>query len=122
MEEEKTDTEKQPGQPKKGSFMKEILSGSMVTEKIILKNLWYVLLVTFLAIIYIGNRFHAEKITRELTRMRHEVGDLRSESISTSASLMFISRQSEVYRLVSEKGLGLEELKIPPYKVLVSRK
>lgn len=102
--------------------MKEILSGSMVTEKIILKNLWYVLLVTFLAIIYIGNRFHAEKITRELTRMRHEVGDLRSESISTSASLMFISRQSEVYRLVSEKGLGLEELKIPPYKVLVSRK
>ncbi len=56
-----------------GSFLKELLSGSMVTEKIILKNLWYVLLITFLAAIYIGNRFHAEKITRETTRLQREV-------------------------------------------------
>jgi len=55
---------------KTGSFLKELLSGSMVTEKIILKNLWYVLLITLLAAIYIGNRFHAEKITRETARLQ----------------------------------------------------
>jgi hypothetical protein len=35
---------------------------------------------------------------------------------------MFVSRQSEVYRLVMERGLNLEEMKVPPYKLLVDRK
>ncbi|MCE5345496.1 MAG: hypothetical protein LLG13_04295 [Bacteroidales bacterium] len=105
-----------------GSFMKELLSGSMVSEKIILKNLGYISLVVFLAAVYIGNRFHAEKITRESTKLQTEVRDLKSEALSTSADLMRLSRQSEVYRIVSERGLGLEELKTPPYKLIVSRK
>lgn len=109
-------------QVKTGSFLKELLSGSMVTEKIILKNLWYVLLLTLLAAIYIGNRFHAEKITRETTGLQREVKELRAESLSTSADLMYLSRQSEVFRLVKEKGLNLEELKTPPYKLLVDKK
>lgn len=109
-------------QVKTGSFLKELLSGSMVTEKIILKNLWYVMLLTLLAAIYIGNRFHAEKITRETTRLQREVKELRAESLSTSADLMYLSRQSEVFRLVKEKGLNLEELKTPPYKLLVDKK
>jgi cell division protein FtsL len=106
---------------KTGSFLKELLSGSMVTEKIILKNLWYILLITLLAAIYIGNRFHAEKITRETSRLQREVREFKSESLSTSAELMFISRQSEVFRLVKEKGLNLEETKTPPYKLLVDK-
>jgi hypothetical protein len=107
---------------KSASFIKELLSGSMISEKIILKNLGYVSLITLLAAIYIGNRFHAEKITRETTRLQKEVKDLRAEALSTSADLMYVSRQSEVYRLVREKGLNLEELKTPPYKLLVSKK
>ena len=121
MTENKGKNKKNSSQPKTGSFMKELLSGSMVTEKIILKNLWYILLITFLAAIYIGNRFHAEKITRETTKLEREVKDLRAESLSTSADLMFLSRQSEVYRLVKEHGLNLEEQKTPPYKLLVSK-
>jgi Bacteriodetes cell division protein (FtsL-like) len=105
-----------------GSFMKELLSGSMVSEKIILKNFGYVSLVTVLLAIYIGNRFHAEKITRESSKLLREVKDLRAEAISTSADLMYVSRQSEVYKLVRERGLNLEELKAPPYKLLVNKK
>lgn len=105
-----------------GSFIKELLSGSMVSEKIILKNLGYVSLVTLLAAIYIGNRFHAEKITRETTKLLREVKDLRAESLSTSTDLMYVSKQSEVFRLVREKGLNLEELKTPPFKLLVDKK
>jgi len=105
-----------------GSFVKELLSGSMVSEKIILKNLGYISLITLLAAIYIGNRFHAEKITRESTRLQREVKDLRYEALSTSADLMYVSRQSEVFRLVREKGLNLEELKTPPFKLLVNKK
>ena len=109
-------------QPKAGSFMSELLSGIMISEKIILKNLGYISLLTFLAAIYIGNRFHAEKITRETTKLLREVKDLRAEALSTSSHLMEVSKQSEVFRLVRERGLNLEELKIPPYKLLVDKK
>ncbi|HPJ58117.1 MAG TPA: FtsL-like putative cell division protein [Bacteroidales bacterium] len=113
---------KENNKVKSGSFIKELLSGSMITEKIILRNLWYVLLLTFLAAIYIGNRFHAEKTTREISRLQREVKDLKAESLATSADLMYLSRQSEVYRQVRERGLNLEELKSPPYKLLVDKK
>jgi cell division protein FtsL len=103
-----------------GSFMKELLSGGLTT-KIILKNLWYIMLITSLAAIYIANRFHAEKITRDITRMQREVRELRAESLSISAELMFVSRQSEVYKLVKERGLDLEELKVPAFKLIVDK-
>ena len=119
MEDKKENSKKQP---RTGSFIKELLSGSMVSEKIILKNLAYVSFVTLLAAIYIGNRFHAEKITREITRLQREVKDLRAEALSKSADLMYVSRQSEVFRMVREKGINLEELKEPPYKLLVNKK
>lgn len=123
MEQEKENIrENDTRQIKTGSFIKELLSGSMVSEKIILKNLGYVSLITFLTAVYIGNRFHAEKITRESTRLQREVKDLRAESLSTSADLMYISKQSEVFTLIREKGLNLEELKTPPFKLLVDKK
>ena len=119
MEEEKKEKGKKSGA---NAFLKELLSGSMVSEKLILKNLGYISLVAFLAAAYIANRFHAERITRESARLQREVKDLRAESLSTSAQLMFVSRQSQVYDLIKEKGLNLEELKSPPYKLLVDRK
>lgn len=122
----KTDIKEEPkvkkNHIKPGSFIKELLSGSMVSEKLILNNLGYIILITFLTAVYIGNRFHAEKITRETSRLQKEVKDLKAESLSTSADLMYISKQSEVYSMIREKGLNLEELKSPPYKLLVDRK
>ncbi len=122
MEESKEESKEGGKQIKPGSIIKELLSGSMVSEKIILKNLGYISLLVFLAAVYIGNRFHAEKITRESTKLQREVKDLRSESLSTSADLMYISKQSEVFSLVKERGLNLEELKTPPYKLIVDKK
>lgn len=117
-----TDTkEEKTGKGKSPSFMKELLSGTIYSEKIVLRNLWYIIFLTILGAIYIGNRFHAEKITRESSRLTREVKDLKAEALSTSANLMFVSKQSEVYRTVREKGLGLEELKTPPYKLIVDK-
>lgn len=118
MAEEKENSKKQV---KQTSFVKELLSGTMISEKLILNNLGYVMFITFLAAVYIGNRFHAEKITRLSSRLAREVKDLKAESLSTSTDLMSVSKQSEVYRLVKEKGINLEELKTPPFKILVRK-
>lgn len=119
MAEKEANTDKKQ---KGSSVLKELLSGTMISEKIILGNLGYIGLITILAAFYIMNRFHAEKITRESARLQREVRDLRSESLSLSADLMNSSRQSYVLRLVKERGLNLEELKTPPYKLIVDKK
>lgn len=108
-------------QVKNIGFIKELMSGIIFSDKIILKNLWYIIMLTILGAIYIGNRFHAERINRETSRLTLEVEDLRAEALSTSANLMSVSRQSEVFRLVRERGLGLEELKSPPYRLVADK-
>ena len=114
-------TEDKSKKGKHGSFIKGLLSGILVSDRIVLKNLWYIIMLTILGAIYIANRFNAEKITRETARLSMEVKDLRAEALSTSANLMEVSRQSEVFKMVREKGLGLEELKIPPYRLIVDK-
>jgi hypothetical protein len=104
-----------------GTLLRDLMSGSTVTDKIILKNIWFLFLLTILGALYIANRFHAEKLTRETAKLQREVRDLRSESLSTSASLMYASKQSEVFRLVKERDLNLEELREPPFKLIVSK-
>jgi hypothetical protein len=124
MEEPKKEEKKEEKTKKvtTGALLKDLMSGSTITDKIILKNLGYILLLTLLGAIYIANRFHAEKLTRETSRLQKEVKDLRSESLSTSADLMNSSKQSEVFRLVREKELNLEELREPPFELIVDKK
>lgn len=121
-EQEKENTGANPGihadASRKESFFKELVSGKALSVGLILNNLGFVLFLTLLGAIYITNRFQAEKDNREINKLRREVSDFRSESIFISAELMQASRQSEVYRLVKERGLELEELKVPPYKIV----
>ena len=105
---------------KKGSVMGRLISGTYISETLILNNIKYVILVAVLAIFYISNRFQAERVERELGKLQQEVSDLRAESLSVSTELMTASKQSEVYRKVKEKGLGLQELREPPYRIVVS--
>jgi hypothetical protein len=105
-----------------GRLLKDLISGSIVTERLILKNLGYMAMLTLLGALYIANRFHAERITRDTSRVQNELKDLRAEAMATSTDLVFASKQSEVYRLVRERGLDLEELHEPPFKLIVDKK
>jgi cell division protein FtsL len=112
--------EKKKNAQNSGNMMKRLISGTYISETLILNNIRYVILIAFLAIIYISNRFQAEKVERETGKLEQEVRDLRAESLSVSSELMTASRQSEVYRMVKERGLGLQELREPPYRIVVS--
>jgi cell division protein FtsL len=102
------------------SVFKGLVSGTYISEKLILNNMRYVALLALLAVIFISNRFQAERVEREIIRLEQEVRDLRSESLSASAMLGTVSRQSEVIDLVKERGLGLQELREPPYRIVVN--
>lgn len=123
MEEEKsTQKSSQKSTRKKGGkgFLKGLITGTLITERLILNNMRYALLLAVLGIIFIANKFGAERMERQITVLEQEVRDLRAESLSVSADLGGVSRQSEIIDLVKERGLGLEELREPPFRIVVN--
>jgi len=106
---------------KRVGTLKGLLAGSLLTKEKVVRQLPFILFMTLLAFIYIGNRYHAEKLVRKNSRLQDEVKELRAKSISTSAELMQVSKQSEVVRLIREKNLGLRESVTPPRKIVVER-
>jgi len=99
--------------------LKNMVDGSILTHEMFLNQLPYILFLTVLAVIYIGNRYHAEKILRDTINTTAELKELRAEAITSASKLMFKSKQSEVARLVNENGLGLKEAVEPPRKLIV---
>ncbi|BDX38203.1 hypothetical protein CYCD_15580 [Tenuifilaceae bacterium CYCD] len=102
---------------KKGFKVKDFLSGNILAHENISAQLPYVLFLVFLAVIYIANHYRYDKLMREDQKVKTELKNLRAESITTAAQLMFISKQSEVVKLVEEKGLELKESTVPPKKI-----
>ena len=97
--------------------IRDLIDGSILTRKSIVKQLPYILFLSMLALIYIGNRYHAEKIIRDLDKLQNEVIDLRAESITSESDLMYISKQSEVARLLREEHSSIKESVTPPVKI-----
>ena len=114
------DQEQERKEIKSFSF-RDLLDGSILTRSIVVQQLPFILYLTFLAVIYISNRYHAERIFRKVNEIQTEVNNLRAEQITTTAKLMNMSKPSAVSQLVEEKGLGLKELSRPP-KVLTKEK
>lgn len=103
-------------------FIRELLDGSVLTKGLITRQLPYLVFITLLAIIYIGNRYNAEKIVRQTVVLQSKIKELRAESVSISAKLMDVSKQSEVSKLVSERGLDLIESIEPPKRLVLTEK
>ncbi len=107
---------------KKSSSIKDVIDGSFLNSKNFIGQLPFILFLTFLAILYIANRYHAEKVVRETSKIRSEVKELRAEAITITSKLMNISKQSAVARLVKERGLELKESTEPPIVIKKSKK
>ena len=97
--------------------LRTILDGSYMTRELVIKNFRYLILITVFGLILIANRYHAEKIVRDINKIQLRIKELRSESITVTSKLMEISRQSSVAKLVEERGLELKELKEPAKKI-----
>lgn len=111
------DQEKEQSEVKKGLF-RELLDGTLLTREVVVKQLPFLVFLTFLTMVYISNRYNAEKVVRETVAIQSELKELRAESVTIAAELMDISKQSEVVRMVQDFNLGLKESVEPPKGIL----
>jgi hypothetical protein len=91
---------------------------SSIHEVIHVRFLPQILFLSFLCLLYIGNRHYAEKKIRSISKLQEEVQDLRADYTTLKAEFMYESKQSEVAKRAQE--LGLKENKESPVLIEAS--
>ncbi|MCB0518608.1 MAG: hypothetical protein H6577_23345 [Lewinellaceae bacterium] len=80
--------------------------GSMGAS-LVLKNLPFVLFLSFLTVIYIANAHYAEKQIRQIQTLQRDVKELKRQYNALKSEIMFKSRLAEIGDEV--EGMGLRK-------------
>ena len=91
----------------------------LITYKWVVKNVPFFLFLAVLAVLYIYNGHHADKLIKEITKTEKNLKELEYEYKSVKSEVIFRSKASELIKVV--EPLGLKESKEPPV-VLVPEK
>lgn len=78
----------------------------------IVKNIPFFLFLAVLAILYIYNGHHADKLVRKIAATEKNIKELEYEYKTVKSDLIFRSKASELIKAV--EPLGLREPKLPP--------
>ncbi|MEX2597160.1 MAG: FtsL-like putative cell division protein [Salibacteraceae bacterium] len=98
-----------------------ILSGRLLTQDNVVKNLPYLLFLAFIGLIYIANGYMAESSVRSINRIQQEIKELRSEQISMKSELNNTIIESELKKIIASRKLGLNESIEPPKKIIIEK-
>lgn len=101
----------------KSISVRDILNGNILTRKFFRKQYPLIALMVFLSIFYIDNRYSSEKQITGITELKRKIQDAKYESLTISAELMEISRQSNILLLLQSKGMDLRPGATPPIVV-----
>ena len=89
------------------SWVEELRAGRSISIEFFKKNAWLLLLMTVAVIAMIGLRYETKT---ELQRAE-------SRKLQEKALYMSLIRETEMKRMVHEKGLALEFQEQPPYEI-----
>ncbi len=86
----------------------------------VVQNGLFILFLVGLGLVHVGNTHFAERTIRKINKKEKELKELRWESMTLKSNLMYERKQSELAEKL--KATGIEELKEPPKKIVVSKR
>ena len=86
----------------------------------IVKNIPFFLFLAALAVLYIYNGHHADKLIRKIGTSEKNIKELEYEFKTVKSNVIFRSKASELVKAV--EPLGLKEQKLPPVLLTDSEK
>lgn len=98
----------------KSSTARDILNGNILTKKFLQKQYGLIGMIAILMFMYVDNRYYCETQLAKEIELKKKIQDVKYESLTISAELMQISRQSNVLKMVNERGLNLIQTTTPP--------
>ena len=98
----------------KSSTIRDILNGNILTKKFFQKQYGLLIMIAALTFLYVDNRFYCETRLAKEIDLKKKIQDVKYESLTISAELMEISRQSNVMNKENESGINLIQSTTPP--------
>lgn len=86
-----------------------------ISKDVVIKQLPFIMYCCVLLLVFIFITHQTEKTARNTEILKNETKNLRTYYINTLSMLMYESKQSNLARKLSKKGI--KELKTPPYKI-----
>jgi cell division protein FtsL len=84
----------------------------LLSHKWVVRNIPFFLFLAVLAVLYIYNGHHADKLTRKISSAEKHIKELEYEYKTIKSEVIFRSKASELIKAVSP--LGLKELTTAP--------
>ena len=109
----------QDKQTKKGQHitLKSILGGDILAHEFLRRQANLIILIVFLTILYIDNRYSSQQELIEIDRLKKELVDIKYDALTISSELTEKSRQSRIEKYISDKGTPLKTAATPPYLI-----
>lgn len=96
-----------------------VVSGSFLSKETTVKNLPFIIFLSFLAICYIANGYYADDQVRKVNRLHNEIKELRTQYIVVKDSLVVKSKQTEIAKVLAKQQTGIKESVVPPKKIII---
>lgn len=98
----------------------KIIGGDILSAQVLRNNIGLIVLVVFFVIIYITNRYNAQKYLIEIDKLNTEVEDAKYRALSSSSQLTEKTRESHILELLkNNKDSVLKISDRPPYIINV---
>ncbi len=85
------------------------------------QNAWLLMVFIVTILSLMGLRYKTKTKMEEIKKLTLELQRAESSKLQEKAAYMSLIRETEMRRLVEEKGLGLEFQEFPPYELVIDK-
>lgn len=103
--------------------LREILGGDILNARVIRRQIWVIVLIVGITIIYIGNRYCSQKELIEIDKLTKELRDSKYKALSSSSDLTEKCRESHVLEILhANQDSTLHIADQPPFIINIPEK
>lgn len=106
--------------PSASYTLRKILGGDFLTADFMRKQIGVIILVAFMTMIYVSNRYSCQQDMIEINELQKELKDAKYKALASSSQLTEICRESNVLNMLrNNKDSVLHIPNQPPYIITV---
>lgn len=102
----------------KHKWFREMGQGRTISLEFFRDNAWLLLIIVVSVIALIGLRYKTKTKMAEIKKLNIELTKAESNKLQEKAKYMTLIRETEMRRMVRERGLPLEFQEQPPYELI----
>lgn len=103
-------------------LMNDMRYGRSLSLEFFRQNAWLLMLFVVAILALMGLRYKTKTKMEEIKHLSVELQRAQSSKLQEKAAYMSLIRESEMKKMVDEKGLNLQFQEYPPYELILDKK